>query len=313
MALCLLLTGDASLPSEMESGLSLLPSPPTLLPVGRDQELEDVLKSVTDVQLLIVDLRYFMVPANTDVPVLVVDDESSPPIPQPHPCILLPIRSAELTSLITYLLNHPKGAGNVHGGNPLSFFLRVQREVLHDLNNRQTTIQGHLPLLTDTCLGDEKEILSDIRTAAEQAGKLLRILEAMNPDATCVPNPVSLVPFLKQLSALTRRVLSPLAQAEFQLPEDDIYMLADEALLTLCLLTGLDMLSSPHVPCRLHTQPEGSQLRIRVQTSDPIEAPGTAFLNQMNQRLHPMGAKVSVAENGLIFTLKTDTPLPAPE
>lgn len=311
MSICLLLSKDATLPAGIEGGLSLLSPSPTLLALDHDQDLDGVLKSLTDVKLLLVDLRHFAPPTDCDIPMVVLDDESSPPIPQPHPCILIPLRSAELSSLIQYLLNNGNGDGKFGEWNPLSFFLRVQREVLHDLNNQQTTIQGHLPLLADTCQGEEHEILKDIQGAAAHAARLIKRLEAMNPDAPCELNTIPLPPFLKTLSGISRRVLGRSVQVDVQYPEDDTAITADEALLSLCLLTGLDVCASAQHPCTLRTIPEGKRLHIRIQGSLSMDEVDTTLLTQLNQRLHPMGATVHVDHDGLDYTVKTAHPPPA--
>lgn len=304
MSICLLLSKDASLQSEIESGLSLLDPSPTLLSLDHDRDLIGVLDSLSDVKLLLVDRRYFTLPTRTDLPVVVLDHESSPPIPHPCPCILLPFRSAELTSLVQYFLNNGQEGKTVRGWNPLSFFLRVQREILHDLNNQQTTIQGHLPLLTDTCRGEEKEILTDIQRAAEHAAGLLKKLEAMNPDAAYEAGTLSVTPFLKTLSGIARRILGDSTPAEFQYPEEPAAVWADEALLSLCLLTGLDVFSSTRHSCTLQVKPAGTLFQFWILGSPSAGEIDASLLTHLNQRLHPMGAKVSFSAEGLCYTLK---------
>ncbi|MDA3874899.1 MAG: hypothetical protein PF795_13195, partial [Kiritimatiellae bacterium] len=94
------------------------------------------------------------------------------------------------------------------------------------------------------------------------------------------------------------------ALAEFQYPDFDISIFADEAVLTICLLTGLDVLSSQG-PCTLNTQQEAAHLRMRIQQPSSIKEVDASLLTRINQRLHPMRAKVTAEENGLIYTLKT--------
>lgn len=305
MALCLLLSKDAALQSGMERGLSRLSPPPTLLTLDHDQDLDTILESLSEVKLLMVDLRHFTPPSRQEIPVLLLEGESPSPLLHAHPCIQLPVRPAELSSLVHHLLTHSADSGTAGGWDRLSFFLRVQREILHDLNNRQTTLQGHLPLLADTCKGEEKEILSDICTAAEQSGRLLKVLEAMNPDAACVPDTVTLTPFLKKLSSLSRRIPPPTAKVDFHCPESEISILADEALLTLCLLNGIDVLSSPDGVCTLNTLQEEDLLRLQIRGTSAADKVDASLLHWMNQRLHPMGARVTGSDDGLVYTLKT--------
>lgn len=309
MALCLLLSKDESLSSEVEQALLRLSPPPSLITLDTDADLERMLESLREVELLIVDLRHFSVPPPLDLPILLLTEAPSPPAPEPHPCLQLPLRSGDVTSLAGHLIRNKGSSGTCGGREDFSFVARYLREILHDLNNRQTTLQGNLPLLADSCQGEEPQhILSDIRGAADQTERLLKFLEVLNPDTPCVADSLSLTDFLKTLSGLAKRILPESVHFEIENPDSDTLLLADGPLLTYCLLTLLNELSSSRSQLSLRIHPREHQLEIHIDSPTPIAKMEEPTLHRMNQRLQAMRARVRVDEPRLILTLHKDSP-----
>lgn len=107
---------------------------------------------------------------------------------------------------------------------------RFHAGLAHDLNNRLTTLLGNLLLLESLCPG-ERAALTDMRTAAEQASDLVRLVQTFTKREPLPPHAVSVNEVLRTLNELVQRLLGASCRVELALSERPVYVTGDEGAL----------------------------------------------------------------------------------
>ena len=107
---------------------------------------------------------------------------------------------------------------------------RFQSGLAHDLNNRLTTILGNL-LLFESLYPDEKEALTDMRHAAEEACNLVRLVQTFSKREPLPPHPVSVNEVLRTLHDLLQRLMGPSCRVSVALSDRPVYVNGDEGAL----------------------------------------------------------------------------------
>jgi len=315
-SLCIVLSKDDSLIGKLEEALVLLPAPPSLIPIREPSELEAALDTLEGVRLMIVDQRHFATPQVRGIPVLLLDMPPLNALPQ-APLLCFPIRPEEAAVQIHMSLTDtiPPPATTAGFPSPLeAFYQSYLREIIHDLNNRQTTLQGNLPLLEEGI--PDRDVLEDLRTAAEKTGRLIRQLEAMKDDQPTLPERVSSGEFLSDLNSFCRRIFD-IPGCDVKSTSADTGFFADPSQLLLMILQLLSWLQDPESTLTVQCASAGQRLEFVLDGGKPHTQEARedipVLVSRLDSRLKGMGVTLNSTDTGLSLSCRAAPTSPSNE
>lgn len=185
MPVYLLLSSDPSLQAELESSLGGLQPKPTLIQSESWNGIRECIRSLRDVDALLVDADHFDIPGDYNGPILLLG--GSEHLRRAHPGIDRPFFPESLSFALEQLRLKPAETSDTASTASYQFLCKFLQEVVHDLNNQMTTLRGNLPLLEEL-YPEESDTLSDIKQATDRSIQLLHHLEAVDPDMLPVSN-----------------------------------------------------------------------------------------------------------------------------
>lgn len=157
----------------------------------------------------------------------------------------------------------------------------------HDINNSLTTILGYLSIFPDLA-PDLADMTADMVTAAENAADLIRREQTFYRRDSFPPHPVNLSALLRELHDLMERVIGKNVAFAWEMPEQDVYVYGDEALLEQVIMQCL-------CECRVRLNAAGDKPWLLVQLTEPdLEAVSLRILDSSSHpapRIPEVGSK----------------------
>jgi|GEM_PF-1790483 len=266
MPILLLYSPDDALRADLEARLAEQTTPSwTLLRLESTEELRDCMDTLGDIRVIVTDLRHRDPPEGLGRPQLGLCDAATAP-PQGMPCLALPLRSVELHSLLNCLTSsetrlQPEEAFQHRRQLVLG---RFQSGIAHDLNNRLTTLAGYLILLPEL-LPDEKDMLSDMARAAEEASDLIRLIETFTHRDPYPPHEVDLTGILRFVKSLAGRIVGRDGHLQWNLPHTPLPLRGDEATLETLFLTILSWFSAPRAEITVTASRDADDVLLEIR------------------------------------------------
>ncbi|MGA0369122.1 MAG: hypothetical protein ACO3N7_06695 [Kiritimatiellia bacterium] len=213
MPVYLLLSSDASLQAELESSLGGLQPKPTLIQSDSWDGVREYMRSLRDVEALLVDANQFEIPGSHSGPILLLG--GSEHLRRVHPGIDRPFYPESLSFALEQLRLKSAEPSDPASAGAYEFLCNFLQLVVHDLNNQMTTLHGNLPFLEEL-IPEEADTLSDMKRATERSIDLLRQLEAVDPDMLPVSTLLSVKDLVEDFIHFAKKMypgtLSPVVQ-----------------------------------------------------------------------------------------------------
>jgi hypothetical protein len=207
MSAILLLSRDPGLEQELQSVLNLLQEPPLLLCCADLESLRAATQTLDDIRLIAVDFPCFAPPVDLPFPRLCLCSPDVPP-PQEEPALSRPLRVVDWQTC-WHLLTPSAGSRAAAEEALPPFACALLDEVLHDLNNQLTSLQGNL-------LCPVEETAADTDRSLERAAFLVALLQSLDPRNPSTPQPTSLSDFFRDL----HRMAAHLLEAPVEMPRN---------------------------------------------------------------------------------------------
>ncbi len=186
---------------------------------------------------------------------------------------------------------------------------RFHSGVAHDLNNRLTTLLGNLMLLEMEGDRADAECLADMRHAAEEATRLVGLIQTFTRRDAYPPHPVNVGETLERFHDLARRLFGDACALDFALPETPVFAEADEGALEHMVLSLLADYPGDTPPAWIHLAISAADDRIDLDF-EAASAPWTlsAVAPSVHDLVGAYGGGICEHAPGLRLTLPQTTP-----